>query len=89
MSTTSTTSNDKKDDVGDILLSLPQCDMERPDGDANNSGSTGTGTGTGIVNTKIKKSMKTTAKRADFVLFQLPKNNKRTSRTGTSTKTSY
>jgi hypothetical protein len=67
MSSTSASSsknNDDVNDVGGILLSLPQCDMERPDSDNKNNKMN--------VGETNKKSMKTTTKKIDLVLFQLP-----------------
>eukprot|EP00536_Pseudo-nitzschia_multiseries_P000057 jgi/Psemu1/321427/estExt_fgenesh1_pg.C_20041 len=68
-------SNGKKaDDAGGILLSLPRCDVERPDIAVGRGGS-GMGKSVGVGGNQTKKSMKTTAKRPDLVLFQLPKTN--------------
>lgn len=53
------------------LLCLPQCDVQRPDTGA--SKSVGKGIGIGSNTTSQNKSMKTTAKKADLVLFELPK----------------
>ncbi|VEU36576.1 unnamed protein product [Pseudo-nitzschia multistriata] len=50
-----------------ILLSLPRCDMERPD-----AGTGGPTAAAAASEANPKKSMKTTAKRADLVLFKLP-----------------
>ena len=62
------------EDIRGALLSLPQCDMERPDSGVSKTGSNRVG---GLGNSKNKKkSVKTTAKRADFVLFEVPKGKK-------------
>jgi hypothetical protein len=76
MTITNETKNEKMEVSRDILLSLPQCDMERPD-----SGGSKIGSAVGVGNSTNKnKSVKTTAKRADLVLFELPKFEKGTSR---------
>jgi len=54
-----------------ILLCLPQCDVQRPDTGA--SKSVGKGMGIGSNTKNQNKSVKTTAKKADLVLFELPK----------------
>ena len=53
------------EDSQETLLCLPKCDVERPDIGASR-------TGKGIDIKSKNKSIKTTAKRADFVLFELP-----------------
>lgn len=58
------------EDTQGALLCLPQCDVERPDTGASKSGIKGMGIGT---NKSKNKSIKTTAKRADLMLFELPK----------------
>ena len=58
------------EDTQEALLCLPQCDVERPDTGGSKSGIKGMG----LSSAKTKnKSIKTTAKRADLVLFELPK----------------
>ncbi len=57
------------EDTQGALLCLPQCDVERPDTGASKSGIKGMDIGSKSKN----KSIKTTAKRADLVLFELPK----------------
>jgi hypothetical protein len=71
----SKTSNDDdvNNDVGGILLSLPQCDMERPDSDIKNNNNNNNNNSMNNNETN-KKSMKTTTKKTDLVLFQLPSN---------------
>jgi len=70
MTVTNDANSDRREDTRGILLSLPQCDMERPDSGVNKTGRNGIGIG------NKKKSMKTTAKRADLVLFELPQTKK-------------
>jgi len=69
----------KKNEVvgGGILLSLPQCDMKRPDTGLENTDDKRLTFGgvSGDIETKTKISIKTTTKKADLVLFQLPKSN--------------
>ena len=64
--------NHKMDDNHGTLLSLPQCDLERPEEEA--SGSIGKNSSFGIG--KDKRSIKTTAKRADLVLLEFPRSRK-------------
>lgn len=52
------------------LLCLPQCDVQRPDTGASKTVRKGMSIGS---NTSKNKSVKTTAKKADLVLFELPK----------------
>lgn len=66
---TSSKKNDDDGGGGGILLSLPRCDMERPDSGLGNTDNKRFND----IETKI--SIKTTAKKADLVLFQLPKSN--------------
>jgi hypothetical protein len=63
----------RMEDIRGTLLSLPQCDMERPDSGVSKTGSNRVGLGN---NKNKNKSVKTTAKRADFVLFEVPKSKK-------------
>lgn len=68
--------NDNTEEIRATLLCLPQCDVERPANGVSQTGSTGIGVGNiiGKGNDRNKNnSMKTTTKRADLVLFEMPK----------------
>mmetsp|Transcript_4916 Transcript_4916/g.12641 ORF Transcript_4916/g.12641 Transcript_4916/m.12641 type:complete len:491 (-) Transcript_4916:377-1849(-) len=65
--------NIKIEDAQGTLLSLPQIDMDQPIGGVSHIGSNMVGKGIG---NKKNMSTRTTAKKADLVLFELPRNKK-------------